>query len=477
MSTQILDNWLQCDECGKWRRVTKAMLDDEPAWWTCSMNDDPQHSTCEDPEEQPETSAPEVYKVQELLDVKSEGNKRRYLVHWKGYPSAEATWEAEGNILDRRLVDEFERRRDSGSHAPGLSAKRRAVPYVGKAAKEKRPRPASAHGAKPVPVPAGPLPPAEEPPAVEVGLCQRIFGGQSRVGTEWQASPLPSLRIALSAPDMLPPPPMSVLRRWGEPCGCGEPTVWKLGRWWCALEEEGCGFEREPPPETHAPPCHCGDAAIWLRGHWWCRRFKSGLTGSAGDGAGCDFTARPDARSEPTFISCTEIEAELSAGAAVRALAAANGTWVGDFCCVAETEGCGLGLFARAPLVPKQVITEYGGPRLPLSMLGVDKGEYALEVTGTSNFIDGIWHNSPLADAADAAEGRRFRPRYPAIFANHSATPNAQFERRPVYKPRALELRHRMVLVALEPIARGVGGRLSTERAHDAPAAPRMHPC
>ena len=86
---------------------------------------------------------------------------------------------------------------------------------------------------------------------------------------------------------------------------------------------------------------------------------------------------------------------------------------------------------------------------------------YALEVTGTSTFIDGNWENSPLPMAG---EGTTHRRRYPAIFANHSSRPNAQFERRPVAKPRALELRHHMVLVALETIERGVLHALLSSR-------------
>jgi hypothetical protein len=45
--------------------------------------------------------------------------------------------------------------------------------------------------------------------------------------------------------------------------------------------------------------------------------------------------------------------------------------------------------------------------------------------------------------------------RYPAIFANHSAQPNAYFKRLAVGKPAALDIRHRMVLVAREAVPAG----------------------
>jgi hypothetical protein len=78
------------------------------------------------------------------------------------------------------------------------------------------------------------------------------------------------------------------------------------------------------------------------------------------------------------------------------------------------------------------------------------------QIPNTNQFIDGNWRNSPLGAGNEAA-----RPRFPAIFANHSSKPNAQFQRRYVDKPTALELRHRMVLVALEPIRCATATHLS----------------
>ncbi|XP_050232370.1 F-box protein At3g54460 [Mercurialis annua] len=44
------ETWVQCDSCRKWRRLTDAVPDAAVAWF-CSMNTDPEHKTCKDPEE------------------------------------------------------------------------------------------------------------------------------------------------------------------------------------------------------------------------------------------------------------------------------------------------------------------------------------------------------------------------------------------------------------------------------------------
>jgi hypothetical protein len=167
-------------------------------------------------------------------------------------------------------------------------------------------------------------------------------------------------------------------------------------------------------------------------------------------------------------MSDASIEAMRSAWAQHREVAKSARSWVEDLCFVAEgRDGCGLGLFARVPLRAEQVITEYGGPRLPLSMLEDGKGEYALEVSNTQTFIDGGWDNWPLCgpSAHTSAPGRGPHcPRYPAIFANHSSVPNARFERRTVSKPSdKLQLRYRMVIVASERIGAGMEIRVDYE--------------
>ena len=112
-----LDTWLMCDRCGKWRVVPKAVSMEATNWWTCEMNVDAAHRSCDDPEEQPSGAevigtAPaaqsNVYKVKTLLDVRPEGERRQFLVWWEGYTRAQASWEDEANILDRSLVAAFE---------------------------------------------------------------------------------------------------------------------------------------------------------------------------------------------------------------------------------------------------------------------------------------------------------------------------------------------------------------------------------
>ena len=93
----------------------------------------------------------------------------------------------------------------------------------------------------------------------------------------------------------------------------------------------------------------------------------------------------------------------------------------------------------------------YGGPRLP-QRLQV-QGQYVLHVPGTRMVIDGASENSPF----DAE-------RYAAIYANHSANPNARLECWPVLRPGPLELRQHMVLVANEPIEAGCEIRINCER-------------
>ena len=323
-----------------------------------------------------------------------------------------------------------------------------------------------------------------------------------RIGAEWQATSLPPLRIALTEEERLQPPPAVTSvpiddpsRACGTRCYCGEQTHYFLNRWWCPRGGGGCGFERAPPPGDYAPLCDCGEASIWLHGHWWCRSRRDGhaaaaalatLAAALADGdeeadggaallgalggddenprGGCDFEfGRLDPeRPEPTLITNETIEAELQKAQSVRELAHASNTWIDPYCCVARTSatgaggtasGSGLGLFARSDLRKGVVITEYGGPRLPLRMLKKERAEYALEVTGTSTFVDGGWGSTPLGEGG--GEQRESRPRYPAVFANHSSNPNAVILRRPTRGRGSFELRHRMVLVTLEPIERG----------------------
>ncbi|KAJ9190572.1 hypothetical protein P3X46_001759 [Hevea brasiliensis] len=44
------ETWVQCDACRKWRKLTDAIPNATAAWF-CSMNTDPAHRSCKDPEE------------------------------------------------------------------------------------------------------------------------------------------------------------------------------------------------------------------------------------------------------------------------------------------------------------------------------------------------------------------------------------------------------------------------------------------
>ncbi|EOD21407.1 hypothetical protein EMIHUDRAFT_241238 [Emiliania huxleyi CCMP1516] len=112
----------------------------------------------------------------------------------------------------------------------------------------------------------------------------------------------------------------------------------------------------------------------------------------------------------------------------------------------------GRGLFARAPLVAGQArctiihrardfstlhaaglardqgaICEYGGPRLPLPLQTRD-GKYVLQLPRTRVFVDGSTDRlrCDATSNCDNVPGEYSLPRHAAIFANHSATPNAR---------------------------------------------------
>ncbi|GFH55499.1 hypothetical protein CTEN210_11975 [Chaetoceros tenuissimus] len=55
MGSWIVDNWITCVECGKWRMLPLTLsqkeLDNLPEFWSCQMNHyDKQRSTCSAPE-------------------------------------------------------------------------------------------------------------------------------------------------------------------------------------------------------------------------------------------------------------------------------------------------------------------------------------------------------------------------------------------------------------------------------------------
>ena len=108
---------------------------------------------------------------------------------------------------------------------------------------------------------------------------------------------------------------------------------------------------------------------------------------------------------------------------------------------------CGLGLYARVTLRAGHVVSENEGPRLPKRLH--PRGRFVLKVPGTSTVIDGASENSPFECK-----------RSPAVYANHSSRPNARLECRPALTQPGI---HRMLIVALEPIAAGQEVRIDYE--------------
>ena len=89
---------------------------------------------------------------------------------------------------------------------------------------------------------------------------------------------------------------------------------------------------------------------------------------------------------------------------------------------------------------------------MPLSLLAANGGTYSLEVPGTEAFIDGNYDHCPY-------DG----PRSVAIYANHSARPNAKIEHWPLAGRHPQELQERMWLVATQPIEAGAEIRIDCE--------------
>ena len=51
--SQPIENWVQCDRCGKWRRVREDLLEslEDDTNWYCEDNPDDRHNHCNIPQE------------------------------------------------------------------------------------------------------------------------------------------------------------------------------------------------------------------------------------------------------------------------------------------------------------------------------------------------------------------------------------------------------------------------------------------
>lgn len=74
------DNWVQCDRCGKWRRVGKGVVDslaDVSAHWFCEDNPDPFHNSCTTAQELTNEEIDQGREGESLLERERTKRRRR----------------------------------------------------------------------------------------------------------------------------------------------------------------------------------------------------------------------------------------------------------------------------------------------------------------------------------------------------------------------------------------------------------------
>lgn len=74
------DNWVQCDRCGKWRRVGASVVDslsDDTANWFCEDNPDPFHNSCNTPQELTNEEIDQGREGESLLERERRKRRRR----------------------------------------------------------------------------------------------------------------------------------------------------------------------------------------------------------------------------------------------------------------------------------------------------------------------------------------------------------------------------------------------------------------
>jgi len=357
-----------------------------------------------------------LYQVEALLAVRlTPSGTREFCVRWLGYGSRADSWEPEANIIDPQLIRTFDQQpvaaqasdgklSDGGVNIGGGDGSDADNGIVRQLAMM----------------------------GFSQSLCQRAAIATRNAGAssaiEWLLS-----KYRRADPDRaehaLPPPvPEEVACRNARSAA----SAGHAGRGVGASTSSGMacrGLWKSAAASGHSwprlGPDHQAELPQWLPGH-------------AAEGTGSALQQQPSV-DVATAFAC-DVAATLTA--------AAYGP-LGSFCFVSPCD-CGLGLFARVQLQASQYICEYDGPRLPLRLQV--HGQYVLEVPGTSFVIDGASENSPFECE-----------RSPAVYANHSAAPNARLEIWPVARAGPLEVRERMVLVASEPIAAGQEVRIDYE--------------
>ena len=79
--------------------------DDSPP--SSSTNAEPIQDANENPNASPVDST-DVFATEKILRSRTRNGKVQYLIRWANYPVSDATWEPAENILDQRLLDEFQ---------------------------------------------------------------------------------------------------------------------------------------------------------------------------------------------------------------------------------------------------------------------------------------------------------------------------------------------------------------------------------
>lgn len=88
--------------------VNKDSDDDTPELvdYSDSENDEEATTDSEESDEDP-TDADNVYTVEDIVKQRVRNGRPEYLIKWLGFPASHNTWEAEANILNKRLITHF----------------------------------------------------------------------------------------------------------------------------------------------------------------------------------------------------------------------------------------------------------------------------------------------------------------------------------------------------------------------------------